>query len=256
MIVTVNLYPEVSKRMQAKINLEQRVVTHLKPIIGEVETLVLLDNMTTHINNLFQQEFSSISNVLYSRDIYDYQEVIDGSDAIILFSDSLVNKRNSYYSFFHLLQNNQKIIFDGSIETIKIALNGDDKPYAICLKETQLPDLLSLSQTVVSNMLPSEIITDPLFEDVPMVVIYGESGTGYVSHNEELFSLSTNDLDVSNLSHEGFLFGLARGLSDKENTTEVIVKQGLICAISSIDKQDVIFDEHYFDDKINVVKIA
>ena len=109
MIVTVNLYPEVSKRMQAKIKLEQRVVTHLKPIIGEVETLVLLDNMTTHINNLFQQEFSSISNVLYSRDIYDYQEVIDGSDAIILFSDSLVNKRNSYYSFFHLLQNNQKI---------------------------------------------------------------------------------------------------------------------------------------------------
>ncbi|MGX6970638.1 hypothetical protein [Vagococcus bubulae] len=256
MIVTINLYSEISQELQAKITLEQEIINQLKPAIGEVKTLILFDNKTIHTESLFQQAFSSLSNILYSQDINDYKKVIEGSDSIILFSDLLTNKKNSYQPFFHQVSENQRIIFDGSVETIKIALSGDDKPYAICLKETQLPDLLSLPQTVVSNMLPSEILTDPLFEEVPMVIVYRETGAGYVYHNEELFSLTTNELDVTKLSHEGFLFGLARGISDKENTTEFIVKQGLICAISSIGKQDVVFDEHYFDDKINVIKIA
>lgn len=258
MIVSVNLFQQQTPEVQQKIAEQQKVMEQLYPILNDVPTLVFFTD-DSQVDSLFEQQFIQLNDqpsILYSHDEQDYQTLIEGIGAIVLTADKVDNTQMMCQSLLTKVTDNQRVVFDGCDDILKLVLSGDSKPYAICVQENRLSNLLSLSKETISTMLPSEIMTDPLFEDVPFVFIYNEAGIGYLNHTDELYDVSIEHLDVSKLNHTGMLLGLAKGLSDEEKSTEEIVTDGIVCAISAIENQDVVFDKHFYKDKINVIKLA
>lgn len=256
MIVSVTVSENQSNQLSQKVDYQQKIIKKLSSITGEIPLLVLLNDTRLSEDSLFEQQFnqSTQENVpLYSNKLDDYKLFIEGSDVAVIVSDDYA--QIPYDKLFHQETLRPLILFDGGADAINQALSSDLKPYALCIENEMIPALLSLSKEVVNNMLPSEILTDPLFEDVPMVVIYHKKSGGYVSYNDELYTITIEQLDEV-LNHDGMIYGLAKGLENTEKTIDYIVKQAIIGGIIASKNQDSLFDEHFFEDKIQVTKLA
>lgn len=259
MIVFINLSQKNTEATRQKVTEKQEIIERLEPKLGTIPILEFIDDDTVISDSLFEQQFytqSETSVPLYSNELEDYRLFIEGSDAVVMSSDLLQENQMFYQTLFQNKISPQRIVFSGTTPAIKMALAGDEKPYALCLKKGRLPELLSLSEETLINSMPSELLTDPLFEDVPMVFIYDINGNGYVIHHEEIFQVLCNDETIKQVNHEGMLCGLAAGLSNKDNSTEEIIKQAIICSVAAKDCEETVFDEQFFVDKITVVKLA
>ena len=266
MIASIYLTDYLTEFTKEKIKQTSQLVTKLQPIINSSSILVLVNQSNLSTTSLFNQELSKELAHCSSNDCFvcsfdkkesmdTIQEFTKDSQSVVLNSTVETATIELYQEIFSTLTTKEMVIFDGNAKAIQKALSGDIKPYAICLKEEELHHVLSLSKEVVKNSLPTETLTDPLFEDVPVVLIYNKHGNGYLSYKNEIYSIFLNDTEQLTIIHEGVLLGLAKGL-ESQSDIDTLLKTALICGVSSAVTQDVLFDEHYFDDKISIVKLA
>lgn len=236
----------------------QKVARKLEPIIGVVNILELIKDKTKGNNDVFEEKLNHPNSQLvvseFTQETYlnKIKEATTESDVLLLVDS--VDLSDSQ-KIIQQLTDNQKIIVEGSVNSIKKALSGDKKSNAVCLQKKELSQLLSLSKETIADMLTSEILSDPMFEDVPFVFIYDEIGNGYVLNNEEMYTVSVQNIEGVAINHEGMLLGLAYGMEAEKIISEM-VKIAIICGIASNHNQDTLFDQHYFEDKISVTKIA
>lgn len=252
MITSVNIYETTNKLMEETL----KVTKKLEVIVGLVKIVELIKGKNN--SDDFEEQLNHSNRSIFTEDftketyLTNIKEATTESDVILL-SDSA--DLSDSQKIIQQLTDNQKIIVDGSVKTIKKSLSGDKKPNAVCLQEKELPYLLSLSKETVSAMLPTEILSDPVFEDVPFVFIYDEVGNGYVLNNKEIYTVITQKLEGVSINHYGVLLGSAYGLETEKNVSEMI-EIAIICGIASNNNEDTLFDKNYFEDKISVTKIA
>lgn len=126
-------------------------------------------------------------------------------------------------------ENDTSVLLDTSGVPLEKALHHKHKPFLIKPNETELADLLG--KELVNDEV-ADVLKDPLFEDVPWIVVTLGSDGAVVKHKEKTYRASIPHVEAVNPvgSGDSVIAGLADGLS-RGLPAEELIKHALAMGV-------------------------
>lgn len=204
----------------------------------------------------------SVSEVEQADFLTLYSDLIKKSEVVTMSGSLPQGVSNTFYAdLLKLTAGETKVILDSSGESLKQALLGKSKPYAIKPNETEIAQLLNVSAEDMERIPVVELLEDPLFEGVPLIVVSKGADGALVKYHDELFVVSIPKVKAINPvgSGDSTVAGLAIGLLQDKSIEDVIKTGMTLGVLNAMQEQTGFVNPAHFDElfsKINVDKIA
>lgn len=141
--------------------------------------------------------------------------------------------KNFYALLLPILQKHgAKVILDSSGDSLKQAISGSAKPYLIKPNEQEIKELLGDNFTVDSVASFKSAVEQPLFSEIPWIVLSRGSQGAYAKVADSFYSVTIPTVEAISPvgSGDATIAGFASAI-EEDKSIEDILKTGMTCGI-------------------------